>query len=200
MQPPILLENTEATDDGIRFLLSSDGIIREIKTSWMMVRRKFLLKETHVSLPAELIEGEVAITLPLIPNKLFSEFLRKALTMLPAEAAGWLILNQKSATWRLEMSKVRSSSPNHVSYIPPIVGIDEVAVVDMHTHGESCAYFSSRDNDDDRGTIKISVVFGSLGKGKKLTIMSRLVAIDQFIALGYEDGQFKVRPSTMGKY
>jgi PRTRC genetic system protein A len=177
--------------NGTRFILAQDGVYRELSTDWM-VRTK---RHSTCCLPyGEMAESLIfRVTAP--PNELWRAFVEKARNVYPNECAGWFIWNPIAKYWRLAMRQELHASPDRIDYQEPPMSEDEVAVVDIHSHGQHRAYFSTMDDSDDAGGIKIAAVIGRVNSSQPEFGM-RLVAIDEFLPLTLTvEGHFAERQS-----
>jgi PRTRC genetic system protein A len=181
---------SDPTKAGMRYVLASDGVYREISTCWM-VRRKL---HGPCRLPYGDLQESLTFLMEAPPLELWKEFLAQARQALPNECAGLMIWNQTSQQWRLEMRIAHLASKVRIDYIEARLDDDEVGVVDIHSHGVLRAGFSQRDNRDDMGGIKVAAVVGRVDQPSPEFVM-RLVAIDEFMPLTMVGGQFKEQRS-----
>lgn len=175
---------------GTRFVVGSNGLYREVSTEWLHCVQPIAVTETR-STPY----GEVSVGAKLqcgaMPISIWRAFTLLARDALPNEVAALVLWNPSTGAWRLAPRKSLHANPDRVDYEEPEVGDDEVIVVDMHSHGDAAAYFSPRDDEDDRGGIKLSVVLGRVYSQPE--VKARLVCINAFIPVKVlHDGGFEV--------
>jgi PRTRC genetic system protein A len=178
---------TEPGSPGTRYIATGAGLIREVSTSWM-VRRKLIA-------PCKLPYGEVQESVNFLihspPRSLWFDFVAMAKAALPNESAALICWNETQGTWRLVEREFTFASPDRIDYIEPTLQGDELAVIDIHSHGTDSAFFSRQDNTDDQGGIKISVCVGKLALENPQFVM-RLVVLDEYIPLQIRGETFKV--------
>lgn len=171
---------------GTRFIASSQGLVREVSTEWLLHRKLIA--------PANLPYGQVQTGFALLkkaPRSLWREFIDQARTALPNECAAVFVLNTMTGTWRLAMREETFTSRDRCDYIEPDIGGDEIKVVDIHSHGHAPAFFSTIDDLDDSGGLKVAAVVGNVSS-ERPQVAIRLVVLDEFVPLSLaEDGSFK---------
>ena len=183
--------------DGTRYIVAKDGLYWELQTPWLYTVQPAGLplgmfgingRQTPYGELAAVVEMNVSNP----PKQLWAEFLEHARAAMPNEAAALLVWNRMEGTWRLALRSATAASAVRIEYVNPQLADDEIAVIDVHSHGDLPAFFSQEDNADDAGGIKLSVVFGHIGK-ERPEIVSRLVCLDRFIPLRMNaDGGFEV--------
>ena len=182
--------------DGTRYIMGKNGVYKEVSTFWM-VRRKL---HAPCQLPYGDVEESLQFVFPAPPVTLWHAFIAIARGVFPNECAGLMVFNHQTRAWRLEMRASKFADGSWVDYENPELGADDVAVVDIHSHGQHAAGFSRQDNIDDAGGIKISAVVGKLHNATP-EILLRLVAIKEFIPVELtKDGQFKERIQRVPKH
>lgn len=140
---------------GTRFLVSANGIMREEKRDWGYFRVPFITSENR-KLPFASLDDAVEIC--AVPHMLFIQFAEHALICLPNECAAGFIFNRLDQTWRIEFYTANVATSSEVDFDIPSLCINEVLVVDIHSHGYHPAYFSSKDNKDDKAGVKVAAV------------------------------------------
>lgn len=168
---------------GIRYIATAKGLVREVATPWLIERRIFAA--------CVLPYGEVALGFEFLmndpPMAMWQAFQEQATRALPNEAAAVMCWNTVTKAWRLAERQSSFADPEKIDYIEPALLEDEIAVIDVHSHGDAPAFFSSIDNQDDMGGIKIAACFGSLSSSSPMIVM-RLVTIDKFTPLSLSNG------------
>jgi len=163
-----------ADADGIRYLVSATGLWRQVTLPWVTF--------VHEVAPAvlRLPYGQVQPTLELrcsgIPTDLIREFTARAKQQAPTEVAAAFLWDEGSDTWRLAWRHARSASSGHIEYdeVRPLDG--EHLVLDAHSHGYHPAFFSAEDDRDDHGSMKFSLVVGSLNQALPSSAMRLCMA------------------------
>ncbi len=191
-----------AKRNGTRYLVAREGLYWELTTGWLRAVQPAVPYVTTIEkvgarpAPYGSVTASVSTHCSCPPKDLWAEFLACAREVLPNEAAALLIWNHQTDTWRLAMRTAANASSQRIDYIEPRLDEDEVAVVDVHSHGEAKAFFSGLDDIDDWGGIKIAVVFGNVHRGRP-EVASRLVLMDRLIPMRMtEAGWFVVKEET----
>jgi len=145
---------------GIRYLVGRDGLSRELSLPWIRVCE--LVAPSALALPYGRLEDAVEFRCGPVPDRVLREFTYHARKALPHEIAGALLWNGRSDSWRYLERPTRTSSEAHVRYEEVRPQQDEHLVVDLHSHGCHSAFFSSEDDRDDAGAMKVCLVIGNL--------------------------------------
>lgn len=164
--------------NGTRNILASDGVYRELAMDWMVRVRRI----AQCKLPYGSLRESLTFCIEPPPLELWSQFIQAARLALPSEAAAWMVWDTTAKTWRLALRSATSADAEHIAYENGALGADEVAVVDIHSHGRASAFFSSKDDKDDEGGIKIAAVVGKVDQDTP-EIALRLQVIDERLPL-----------------
>jgi PRTRC genetic system protein A len=81
------------------------------------------------------------------------------------EWAGWIVWSKEEGHSYLPLD-FEASAASVVIKHRPILPEDTHLVIDVHSHGAMRAFFSSTDDLDDSGGVKLSVVLGSYSKNE----------------------------------
>lgn len=168
--------------NGHRFLIAADGLWIEIKRPWLHLIWP-LAKQTDVAIPYGSLRQKAQFAFGKLPVALIRKFADDAKAALPNEAAAWLVWNSEwgDETDCLEYIPLPpvSAGSGHIQFERPALAPYKSLAVDLHSHGAGKAFFSSQDNQDDAGEVKISGVIGSLDRdGEKLpTVEFRICAL-----------------------
>jgi PRTRC genetic system protein A len=160
---------------GQRYIVGKRGLFREVNTPWLLSR--VLIAAPLMPTPYGDVEEVSVFKCGSPPSTLWTEFIEHAKEKAPVECAGLMIWNVESKCWRLAIREESLATSSRVDYLEPSLDDDEIAVLDVHSHGHHRASFSSRDNADDQGCIKISAVIGRIDQGTP-EVEIRLVCID----------------------
>lgn len=150
-------------ENGQRIVVARNGIFVQVKRDWLECVERIGNIDPRLPLPYGEITPSLEFTFGVIPMALLHDFIAAGRAALPNEIAGGLIYAARSATLRLELYETISSSADKIDYRMPSVAHDEIACVDLHTHGTGRACFSDTDNADDR-SVKVAGVFGNLDR------------------------------------
>lgn len=182
---------------GTRYIVAKDGLYWELQTPWLYTVQPASLPLGMFGINGRQTPyGELAAVVEMNfsnpPKQLWAEFLEHARAAMPNEAAALLVWHSTEGTWRLAPRSATTATPDKIDYVNPQLADDEIAVIDVHSHGGLPAFFSEEDDADDAGGIKLAVVFGHIGR-ERPEIVSRLVCLDRFIPLRMNvDGGFDV--------
>jgi PRTRC genetic system protein A len=153
------------THNGHRFLLADDGMYLEVRRPWLYVVHR-LAQQTAVTMPFGAIEpctqlafGRISQIVPQI-----QQFAASAIRELPNEHADMLVWNNLDETLSDLNVSIPLATPGSLTYKSREMEDHESIAVDIHSHGTAPAFFSATDNQDDAGSVKLSVVIGNLDK------------------------------------
>lgn len=169
---------------GHRFLLASDGLYLEVRRPWIHYIHQ-LAKQEAVAIPYGQIEKKCELDFGSIGSALaqMKEFAVKAKADAPIEAAASLLWDHNKKAWRIEYPDIiGEASASSIQYRQVEPGPDESLAIDLHSHGYAGAFFSTTDDADDRGAVKISAVFGNLDTDKP-TVAFRLCVLGLYIPI-----------------
>ena len=153
--------------DGKRFLMASDGLYLETRREWGgLVKRLWQLPKRFATLPYGEVQEKDDFRTVLYENviPIISE------VMVPKAAeyaeqnkewAGFVVWDGAEFLPWDEEFKATGGSAKFVTHGAWNLPEGLTLVADVHTHGRGTPFFSSLDNDSDRGKTKISVVLGN---------------------------------------
>jgi PRTRC genetic system protein A len=170
-----------AANHGIRYLVATDGLYREVSTPWLravLPAAPCLYSKT----PYGRLVPQVELMCGGLPMDLIREFQEHAKEQLPNETTAVIAWNPVAKTWRLVLREAQLATPDRVVYQEVRLEDDEVMVVDIHSHGAERAYFSSADDKDDWGGLKVAAVIGAVDSPSP-KMRARLVVLDRFVDL-----------------
>lgn len=164
--------------NGHRFLIAADGLWIEIKRTWLHIIWS-IAQQTDVAIPYGSLRRKAQFAFGKLPVDLIRTFAADAAAALPNEAAGWLVWNEETRQLEYLQLPPVSVGSGHIQFERPALAPYQSLAVDLHSHGAGAAFFSSQDNQDDAGEVKISGVIGSLTpEGDRLpTIEFRICAL-----------------------
>jgi PRTRC genetic system protein A len=166
---------------GHRFLAASNGEYLELRRAWIYTRVQ-IAQGSVVAKPYGAVTECIDWLCPPIPLFLFERFARVAREHCPLEAAGWITWNQHSGQFAFREVDVRQASASYIHFDRPRLEEGEHLVVDLHSHGLGKAFFSVTDNLDDRGEVKLSIVFGHCQE-RTLSAVHRLCLLGKFVPM-----------------
>lgn len=171
-------------ESGHRFLLAADGIYLEARRPWLHFIHR-LAPISGVRIPygpltptVEFAFGRLGAAMPQL-----QDFALHASAAAPIEAAGSVIWNSATDVWRIAYPDlVGQASANHIEFKQVELAEDEHLIIDLHSHGNTAAFFSPTDNHDDAGSVKISGVYGNLDQTEP-TVAFRICVLGMIIPL-----------------
>lgn len=168
---------------GHRFLVAADGLWLEVRRPWVYFRRR-LAAQTEVAMPYGALQEDFSLSFGTVPRNLVLSFADYARTRCPLECAAWVVWNEHTKEFDLRTLAETSVGNEHVDVVRPKLDDGEHLVVDLHSHGRLPAFFSSEDDNDDKGEVKISGVVGNCDQDQ-LTVKFRFCANGLFIPLPF---------------
>lgn len=174
------------TECGHRFLVARDGLWLEVKRPWVAAVLPLALQD-NVAMPYGWLKSFVDLRCGRVPAHVVTAFVSYAMRTPDIEVAGGAIWNEETGNWRFQAFEAIESSGEHIHYKRPDLTNVEHLVIDMHSHGHGRAFFSHTDNDDDRGEVKLAMVFGHVGGANGPEIMVRLCAMGLFRSMDPND-------------
>ena len=166
-------EHESLNANGHRFLAASDGLWLETRREWLHIVWP-LAQQASVAMPYGSLEPSLKFAFDYLPGDLFRRFINDARKALPNEFAAWLTWDSHTVEFTYRPLTTISAGPVHLELERPVLGECEHLVIDIHSHAHERAFFSSEDNRDDRGEVKLSVVIGTLGEDHEITSRFRL--------------------------
>jgi len=142
---------------GHRFLVGANGLWLELRRPWLYVVRR-VAESSYPQIPYGNVREE--LDLPPLPASVINQFALEAKEVLPNESAASIFLSQITGEWRLEMLQGVFVNHENFDYRSPPPRDDETLVIDIHSHGFHPAFFSDKDDHDDKDTTKIAAVIG----------------------------------------
>lgn len=145
------------TTSGHRYLVAREGLFVEVARPW--VRAVLRAGPSLVPLPFGSGERLRGITLHCgqIPTRLLDAFVAQARHALPNECGAWIVWHEASKAFRLIPLKPIEATADRLTYERPMLEADWHLVLDVHSHGSACAFFSSTDDRDDSHTSEVKV-------------------------------------------
>lgn len=148
-------------DNGHRLLIAADGLWIEIKRPWLHMIWP-IAKQADVAIPYGSLRQKAQFAFGKLPAALIRRFADDAITVLPNEAAAWLVWDDETAQLEYLPLPPASAGSGHIHFERPALAPHQSLAVDLHSHGAGPAFFSGTDNQDDAGEMKIAGVVGSL--------------------------------------
>lgn len=151
--------------NGERFILCGDAIKMEIRRPWVhavvpVSGAPFFRKLPYGPGP----DYKVKLLCGPLPTEMLERFASESVAALPNEHAAWITWREDSKEFFYRSLHVKSHSPSHIDYDRPALDAGEWLVVDIHSHGRERAFFSLRDEGDDFGELRVSMVLGHVDR------------------------------------
>lgn len=177
------LDTLRASRAGHGLAIGNDGVM-------LILRRPWLALDVPVTAP---IAGYVPygsigppradLRCGLVPRRYCEhilEFLREAL---PNEAAAFVLWNEDSREFAVDLPAIEEATPTRLVYRMPTLRPAWHMVCDIHSHASGRAFFSATDDADDAHATKVSLVFGRLDHPDGPAMSARLCAGGMFLPL-----------------
>lgn len=119
----------------------------------------------------------------LVPHEHLEQILDHFRAALPNEDAAFVLWNETSRQFVVQLPTLDEATPSRLVYRTPIVPPDWHVICDIHSHGAGPAFFSAVDDADDAHATKISLVIGRLDQPEGPAIASRLCAGGMFLPM-----------------
>jgi len=179
----------ELSQPGERYLAAADGLWLELRRAWLYARLP--IAPSLYPLPYGTTSRRVTLVAP-IPMSLIEQFIRQAAACSPKETAGSILFTESTGTYRYRPADIQHASAGAVKYLLPVLDEGDHLVVDLHSHGQFGAFFSSTDDVDDAGSVKIALVVGNCDSGSpslavRLCIKGMFLDISSAWGLGQPD-------------
>lgn len=147
-------------ESGHRFLVAEDGLWIEAYRPWIYIQQP-IARQRAVAMPYGRLTPKVDLAFGKIPRALLDEFADVARRNLPNECAAWIVWSAANGLTLRQLQSI-TASPAEVHFHRPKLPDGEHLVIDLHSHGMLPAFFSTTDDQDDSGEIKITAVVGNL--------------------------------------
>ncbi len=171
-------------ESGHRFLLAEDGLYLEVRRPWLHFIHQ-LAEHKVVAIPYGPMAAKCEMDFGKLGTALaqLKDFAAKARADAPLEAAASVLWDHRQKSWRIEYPEViGEASASRIQYRQVEPGPDESLAIDLHSHGRLDAFFSTTDDADDRGAVKVSGVYGNLDTATP-TVAFRLCVLGLYIPL-----------------
>ncbi|KUZ37267.1 hypothetical protein WS52_15220 [Burkholderia territorii] len=172
-------------DVGHRFLLAAEGLFVEIRRPWLhLIQQVAPIEGTCPRPPYGSIDAKIEFAFGRISSAEphLRRFATDAAGAAPNEHAAWIVWNETSKELVYREVEVTSSTPTAITINRPALADDESLAFDLHSHGAGPAGFSSTDDADDAGEVKIAGVIGGVGTANP-SVAFRLCALGKMITL-----------------
>lgn len=168
---------------GERFVLASDRVALEVSRPWLHavcgISGNFKRTTPY---GAGLPDGMTLRCGP-IPKSLLDQFLDQARTAYPLETAAWIVWSEITLAFSYVPLHIIAATIERVEFERPLLPGGIHLVMDIHSHGQYSAFFSTQDDLDDKDQLCISAVVGKVND-RKPVILARLSMLGAFLPLG----------------
>lgn len=164
---------------GHRYIAARDGLYLDLNRPWLRLRQ-LIAPSIAVKLPYGEVKPAIATEFGKIPRDMLQRFLEEARRYAPLEHAAWLVWDCDARRLEYVELDVQEMSEGAVRFNRPRLEAHQSLAVDLHSHGYLPAFFSSTDDADDVGDVKISGVVGNLKEGSTPEWKFRLCALGLF--------------------
>lgn len=163
--------------------IAQAGVMLILRRPWLALDT-YLTHRPHAYLPYGAGEKERCdLRCGLIPHVFLEVILHHLRAALPNEAAAFVIWNETTCAFAVEVPVIDEATPSRLVYRTPVLPDGWHVVCDIHSHGTGPAFFSRTDDEDDAFATKISLVFGRLDRPDGPDMESRLCAAGMFLPI-----------------
>jgi len=173
-------------ENGQRLLVAENGFFLEVRRDWLYAVQRCGHHSPFLRLPFGTAEPVAELAFGTVPKRLVAAFIEMARFVAPNELAGVMVYDRVKGSLDLRVCESKDVSPTRVTYRLPQLGANESVAVDIHSHGDSSAGFSSTDDQDDQAATKIAVVVGKV-RELQPDVAARLCLQGVFIPLTYQE-------------
>jgi PRTRC genetic system protein A len=161
-----------------RFLCGDDGLYIEAQNAVIGIRMR--IAPSSLPLPYGKIERTgIHLRHGLIPSVLFNEALAKSRAAVPNEWAGFIVWDEKNEQYALYEPDVLATGPGQIHYLASFP--DKLTpVIDLHSHGNLPAFFSSTDDHSDLAGFYVAGIIGNCGSAQP-SFAARMVVNGHFL-------------------
>lgn len=169
---------------GHRYIAGRDRVLLEVRRPWLHLRWPLTVQDSFAApLPFGEVDSGITLAFGKIDRALLARFLEAAKAAYPAEHAAWLVWDAREERLKYRELEILKASAGQVTVKRLALEDHESLAVDLHSHADLDAFFSSTDDADDAGEVKISGVVGRLGADAAPTWAFRLCALGIYLPL-----------------
>ncbi len=148
-------------ETGDRFLLGARALKLEISRPWLHAVVALSAGDWERDLPyGDAPEDEFTLRCGVIPRGLIEAFEARAAASCPNEVGAWIVWSETTREFSMIELPTISHGPSHLNYDRPTLESNSWLIADLHSHGRGQAFFSSTDDRDDAGAVKLAMVAG----------------------------------------
>jgi len=161
-----------------RFVCGQDGLYIEARNEVIELRQ--CIAPSAMSLPYGKIEQTgICLRNGRIPQRILMNALDQSFSSAPNEWAGLVVWNETRGGYELFEPDVIRATPGRISYRNAIPdGL--ISVMDLHSHGDGLAFFSSTDDRSDMDGFYIAGVIGNC-RSINPSFVTRMVVNGHFL-------------------
>jgi PRTRC genetic system protein A len=179
MQPRFGEKLPEPETHKHRFVCGQDGLYIEAQNQVIGVRQ--CIAQSLVQLPYGKIEQTgIHLRHGQIPSRILTDVIRKAANAVPNEWAGLIVWNEIQGQYQLYEPDVLTATSARISY-STFLPEGLIPVMDLHSHGNGHAFFSSIDDQSDLSGFYVAVVMGKCASDHPEFVI-RMVVNGHFLA------------------
>lgn len=158
------------TEPGERFILTSAKLLFEVSRPWLHAVHPISNDFDRMTPYGEGLPEGIELKCGSIPKEMLEQFIEQSRQAFPLETAAWVVWNEQTKVFNLMPLKAISSSADHVHFERPALPGGQHLVMDIHSHGETEAFFSSTDDQDDIDQLCVSAVVGRVNSPTPMVI------------------------------
>lgn len=150
--------------NGQRILIAGNGEFLEVRRDWLYAVQVRAFRVGAIRYPFGELDSLVRLPIADQIGRLTREFFAVARDRLPNECGAVGVYDRATGHCALTACDSLAASRARLIYAPPALGATESIAVDIHSHGQSPAFFSATDDEDDIVAVKIAICVGAVDR------------------------------------
>lgn len=146
---------------GHRYVAARDGLYLQVQRPWLALTQ-LVAPIVALRLPYGEVKPQIRVEFGKMPRELLVRFMEEARKLSPFEHAAWIVWDDQAKALEYMELDVQEMTHGSVRFNRPRLPDHKSLAIDLHSHGELGAFFSTTDDEDDAGEVKIAGVVGNL--------------------------------------
>ena len=155
---PVIGELPKIEHSTQRVIVAKNGIFIEFVGNWLQLIKR--VGHISATVPYGSITEKIELRFKKFPREMFDQFKAQAQAVFPNEAFAYIHWNRDTNQICLVPGVVLEATGDVIRYGRVDIEDGWQCIGDIHSHPNSIAYYSDKDNEDDRTGVKCSFVMG----------------------------------------